>query len=153
MKKSCTVKPSIGSRSCGIVTKYQALSPRPAATTGSAAPGSTDGETATKKKASIEISQSGVWRILKRLDMNRLPANQRYKPHAKRWKRNEKQQPGHRVQVDVKLITPFEGARKPRNAPHILNQAPTGLFGQRLDCLRTAETATTQIHAAEARSA
>ncbi len=67
-----------------------------------------------KRYHDIEISQSGVWRILKRLDMNRLPANQRYKPHAKRWKRYEKQQPGHRVQVDVKFITPLEGARKPR---------------------------------------
>nr|WP_324199152.1 helix-turn-helix domain-containing protein [Nocardia amamiensis] len=29
----------------------------------------------------IEISKSGVWRILKRLDMGRLPASQRYKRH------------------------------------------------------------------------
>ena len=29
----------------------------------------------------VEISPSGVWRILKRLDMNRLPASQRYKRH------------------------------------------------------------------------
>ena len=67
-----------------------------------------------KRYHDIEISQSGVWRILKRLDMNRLPQNQRYKPHAKKWKRYEKQQPGHRVQVDVKFITPLEGSRKPR---------------------------------------
>lgn len=67
-----------------------------------------------KRYHDIEISQSGVYRVLKRLDMNRLPQNQRYKPHAKKWKRYEKQQPGHRVQVDVKFIAPLEGSRKPR---------------------------------------
>lgn len=36
----------------------------------------------------VQISPSGVWRILKRLDINRLPASQRY---HKRWKRYEKQ--------------------------------------------------------------
>ncbi|MDH3299873.1 MAG: IS481 family transposase [Acidimicrobiia bacterium] len=67
-----------------------------------------------KRYHDIEISQSGVWRILKRLDMNRLPASQRHKAHAKRWKRYEKQQPGHRIQMDVKFIAPLEGSRKPR---------------------------------------
>ena len=43
----------------------------------------------------ITISTSGVWRILKRLDMNRLPASQRHKRHQQRWKRYEKQRPGH----------------------------------------------------------
>lgn len=60
----------------------------------------------------IAISPSGVWRILKRLDMNRLPASQRYKPHDRRWKRYEKQLPGNRLQVDVKFIEPIGGARK-----------------------------------------
>ena len=59
----------------------------------------------------IEISPSGVWRILKRLDMNRLPASQRYKRHKDRWKRYEKALPGHRVQVDVKFIEPIAGLR------------------------------------------
>ena len=62
----------------------------------------------------VEISQSGVWRILKRLDMNRLPSSQRHKPLERRWKRYEKQQPGHRIQMDVKFIEPLHGARKPR---------------------------------------
>ena len=62
------------------------------------------------------ISQSGVWRILKRLDLNRLPASQRYKRHDKRWKRYEKQLPGHRVQIDVKFIEPPIAARPPRPA-------------------------------------
>jgi transposase InsO family protein len=53
-----------------------------------------------------------VWRILKRLDLNRLPTSQRYKRHDKRWKRYEKPLPGHRVQVDVKFIEPIGGGRK-----------------------------------------
>jgi hypothetical protein len=45
-----------------------------------------------------------VWRILKRLGLNRLPASQRYTRHDRRWKRYEKPLPGHRVQIDVKFI-------------------------------------------------
>jgi transposase len=60
----------------------------------------------------IEISPSGVWRVLNRLDMSRLPASQRYKRHKDRWKRYEKPLPGHRVQVDVKFIEPVGGSRK-----------------------------------------
>lgn len=60
----------------------------------------------------VTISPSGVWRILKRLEMNRLPASQRYKRHQTRWKRYEKPLPGHRVQVDVKFIQPITGMRK-----------------------------------------
>ena len=55
----------------------------------------------------IEISTSGVWRILKRVGMNRLPASQRYKRHEKRWQRYEKPLPGHQVQIDVKFIEPL----------------------------------------------
>lgn len=55
----------------------------------------------------IEISQSGVWRILHRLDMGRLPASQRYKRHDRRWTRYEKQRPGHHVQIDVKFVEPL----------------------------------------------
>ncbi|MFR9774316.1 helix-turn-helix domain-containing protein, partial [Nocardia sp. SC052] len=54
----------------------------------------------------IKISKSGVWRILKRLDMGRLPASQRYR-HDRRWKRYEKQRPGHHVQIDVKFVEPL----------------------------------------------
>ena len=63
----------------------------------------------------VEISTSGVWRILKRLGMNRLPASQRYKRHTGGWKRYEKQRPGHYVQIDVKFIEPIttgSGRRK-----------------------------------------
>jgi transposase len=60
----------------------------------------------------VAVSPSGVWRILKRLKMSRLPASQRYKRHTDRWKRCEKPLPGHRVQVDVKFIAPLKGMRK-----------------------------------------
>ncbi len=39
----------------------------------------------------VTISTSGVWRILKRLGMNRLPASARYQRRPLRWKRYEKQ--------------------------------------------------------------
>lgn len=52
----------------------------------------------------VDISASGLWRILKRLGMNRLPASQRYKRHTGRWKRYEKQRPGHYLQIDIKFI-------------------------------------------------
>ena len=37
----------------------------------------------------IQISPSGVWRILKRLELNRLPASQRHQRHDRRWCRDE----------------------------------------------------------------
>ena len=65
-----------------------------------------------KRYHDIDISSSGVWRILKRLELNRLPSSQRYKRHQQRWKRYEKPQPGHRVQIDVKFVAPIAGSRK-----------------------------------------
>ena len=65
-----------------------------------------------KRYHEITVSPSGVWRILKRADMSRLPSSQRYKRHKERWKRYEKAQPGHSVQVDVKFIEPIKGVRK-----------------------------------------
>jgi len=65
-----------------------------------------------KRYHDIAISPSGVWRILKRLELNRLPSSQRYKRHTQRWKRYEKPLPGHRVQIDVKFIEPIAGSRK-----------------------------------------
>ena len=56
----------------------------------------------------VSISCSGVWRILKRLEMNRLPTSQRYKPHKERFKRYEKQRPGRHVQVGVKFLAPIK---------------------------------------------
>src|SRR6516165_1241631 len=34
----------------------------------------------------IQIGHSAVWRVLKRLDLNRLPSSQRHKRHQTRWK-------------------------------------------------------------------
>jgi transposase InsO family protein len=65
-----------------------------------------------KRYHDVAVSPSGIWRILRRLDMSRLPASQRYRRHVDRWKRYEKPLPGHRVQVDVKFIAPLKGSRK-----------------------------------------
>ena len=43
-----------------------------------------------KRYHDLEVSPSGIWRILHRLDMSRLPASQRYRRHKDRWKRYEK---------------------------------------------------------------
>ena len=61
----------------------------------------------------VEVFQSGVWRILKRLDLNRLHASQRYKRLDKRWQRDEKQLPGHQVQIDVEFVEPLKTAAWP----------------------------------------
>jgi transposase InsO family protein len=65
-----------------------------------------------KRYHDVVISPSGVWRILRRLGMSRLPTSQRYRRHVDRWKRYEKPLPGHRVQVDVKFIAPLAGSRR-----------------------------------------
>lgn len=65
-----------------------------------------------KRYHDVQVSPSGIWRILKRLEMSRLPASQRYRRHVDRWKRYEKPLPGHRVQIDVKFIAPLKGSRK-----------------------------------------
>ena len=40
-----------------------------------------------KRYHDIDMSSSGIWRILKKLEMNRLPSSQRYKRLDKRWQR------------------------------------------------------------------
>ncbi|SED92699.1 helix-turn-helix domain-containing protein [Streptomyces sp. TLI_105] len=60
-----------------------------------------------KRYHDIDIACSAVYRILKKLGMNRLPASQRYQRHDKRYTRYEKQLPGNRVQIDVKFIEPI----------------------------------------------
>ena len=65
-----------------------------------------------KRYHEVTVSPSGVWRILNRADLSRLPSSQRYKRHKERWKRYEKPQPGHSVQLDVKFIEPIKGVRK-----------------------------------------
>ena len=56
----------------------------------------------------IKISDAGVYRILKRNGLNRLPRGTRMrKLHTKRY---QKQVSGHHIQVDVKFLT-FKGKR------------------------------------------
>src|SRR5215469_8939483 len=43
-----------------------------------------------KRYHDVDISSSGVWRILQRVDLSRLPAYQRYKRYDHKWKRYEK---------------------------------------------------------------
>jgi transposase len=59
----------------------------------------------------VTIATSSVHRILVRHGLNRLPANQKHRPHGKRWQRYEKPQPGHRLQVDVKFLERIPGTR------------------------------------------
>lgn len=60
----------------------------------------------------LEIAGSSVHRILKRQGLNRLPANQKHRPHGKRWQRCEKPQPGHRLQIDVKFLERIPGTQR-----------------------------------------
>jgi transposase InsO family protein len=60
----------------------------------------------------VSVAVSTVHRILGRHGMSRLPANQKYRPHAKRWKRYEKPRPGHRLQMDVKFLERIPGTGK-----------------------------------------
>lgn len=39
-------------------------------------------------------------------------ANQKYRQHAKRWKRYEKPRPGYRLQMDVKFLERIPGTGK-----------------------------------------
>jgi transposase InsO family protein len=60
----------------------------------------------------LTIATSSVHRILMRHGMNRLPANHKRKPHGRAWKRYEKPQPGHRLQLDVKFLERIAGTGK-----------------------------------------
>ncbi len=60
----------------------------------------------------LTVAPSSVHRLLSKHEMNRLPANQKHRPHAKRWKRYEKARPGQRLQVDVKFLERIPGTQK-----------------------------------------
>jgi len=60
----------------------------------------------------LSLATATVHRILQRHGMARLPANQKHRQHTKRWKRYEKQQPGNRLQMDVKFLERIPGTRK-----------------------------------------
>ena len=53
----------------------------------------------------IKVAQSSVHRILQLHNLNKLLHHRRkYERQKNQWKRYEKQQPGHRVQIDVKFL-------------------------------------------------
>jgi hypothetical protein len=48
----------------------------------------------SKRSRKVEISNSGVWRIVRCLDHNRQPGSQRYKRQDLHWKRTRSNFPG-----------------------------------------------------------
>ncbi|MDH6123077.1 transposase InsO family protein [Kitasatospora sp. GAS204A] len=98
-----------------------------------------------KRYHDIDIACSAVYRILKRLGLNRLPASQRYQRHDKRYTRYEKQLPGNRVQIDVKFIEPIGVPGQPPSpdavpitgkAPKVRRRAKYYQFTAIDDCTR-----------------
>src|SRR5262245_57352414 len=65
-----------------------------------------------KRFHQLAVARSSVHRILGAHGMNRLPANQKHRPHKQRWQRYEKPQPGHRLQLDVKFLERIPGTKK-----------------------------------------
>ena len=66
-----------------------------------------------KRYHQISISSSTVQSILKKHDLNRLPGNKKkYERSNVQWRRYEKKQPGHRIQVDVKFLERIPGQNK-----------------------------------------
>jgi transposase InsO family protein len=61
---------------------------------------------------SIRIAAASVQRILRKHGLHKLPGSQKHQPHGKRWKRYEKAQPGHRLQMDVKFLERIPGTKK-----------------------------------------
>ena len=62
-----------------------------------------------KRFHQLSVACSTVHRILIRNGMNRLPANQKARSAGRAWKRYEKLQPGHRLQLDVKFLERIAG--------------------------------------------
>jgi transposase InsO family protein len=60
----------------------------------------------------IKIARSTVHRILIRHGLGLLPANHKRKLAGRAWKRYEKPQPGHRLQLDVKFLERIAGTAK-----------------------------------------
>jgi hypothetical protein len=60
----------------------------------------------------LKVARSSVHRILLRHGLNLLPANHKRKLAGRAWKRYEKPQPGHRLQLDVKFLERIAGTRK-----------------------------------------
>ena len=65
-----------------------------------------------KRFHAISLATLSVHRILCRPGLHRLPANQKRRSPATPWKRYEKPQPGHRLQLDVKFLERIPGSQK-----------------------------------------
>ena len=65
-----------------------------------------------KRFHTISLATSSVHRILCRHGLHRLPANQKRRSPATPWKRYEKPQPGHRLQLDVKFLERIPGTQR-----------------------------------------
>ena len=65
-----------------------------------------------KRFHAISLATSSVHRILCRHALHRLPANQKRRSPATPWKRYEKPQPGHRLQLDVKFLERIPGTQR-----------------------------------------
>jgi transposase InsO family protein len=72
----------------------------------------------------VQISSSGVWRILKRLQLNRLPASQRHKRHDRRWQRYEQAASRRPQGQEVLPVHRHRRLHPPARAAHLpqLNQ-------------------------------
>jgi len=64
-----------------------------------------------KRFHQVAVARNTVHRLLLKHGINRLPANQKVRPHGKRWRRYEKAQPGHRLQLDVKFLERIPATR------------------------------------------
>ena len=59
-----------------------------------------------------KMMDSSVHHILTRHGLNLLPVNHKRKLAGRQWKRYEKPQPGHRLQLDVKFLERIAGTQK-----------------------------------------
>src|SRR5438128_6890619 len=85
-----------------------------------------------KRYHDVQISPSGIWRILKRLDMSRLPASQRYKRHVDRWKRYEKPEGRTNARFahaasSYSWISPPKTSRRRTLGPAVVTNGAVGL--------------------------
>ncbi len=60
----------------------------------------------------ITVSKTGIWRLLRRAGVNRLPSSMRYRRREDRFRRYEKPLPGHQLQIDVKFLEPLPARRR-----------------------------------------
>ena len=65
-----------------------------------------------KRFHQVSVARTTVHRMLRKHGMNRLPANQKHRPHAQRWTALREAAAGHRLQVDVKFLERIPGTRK-----------------------------------------